>query len=124
MIEESKKILDREDIDISSTCVRFPIYRGHAVVIHAQFEKEINVDDVRKILSKAKGIELKDDFINHIYPLESDAINNDLVYVGRIRKDLASKNGIILYVVSDNIRRGAAYNVVSILNELIKMDEF
>lgn len=124
MIEESKKILDRDDIDISSTCVRVPIYRGHAVVIHAQFEKEINVDDVSKILSKAKGIELKDDFINHIYPLESDAINNDLVYVGRIRKDLANKNGIILYVVSDNIRRGAAYNVVSILNELIKVDEF
>lgn len=120
MIEESKKILGRENILISATCVRVPLVRSHAVVIHVEFEKKIDLKEIRDILSHSKGIILKDDFLNHIYPLSSDALNNDLVYVGRVRKDIACENGIILYVVGDNIRRGAAYNVVETLKGLLK----
>lgn len=120
MIDETRKILHREDLMISSTCIRVPVKVAHGVVIEAQAEKPIDLMKAREAFQKQKGIVLLDDPKNHIYPVSTIAEGTDKVYVGRIRKDLATENGILLYCVADNVRKGAASNAVQIALRLIE----
>jgi len=120
MVEETRKILHHPDLNVSATCVRVPLERTHGVVVQCVFRDVPDVDEARKRLRAFPGIVVVDDLSRHVYPLAEKAKGNDLVYVGRIRKDLACANGLLLFVVSDNIRKGAASNAVQILEYLMK----
>lgn len=114
MVNETRKILHDDNILISATCIRVPIKACHGVMMQVELEKEFSLEEVRNALKQQDGVVLYDDVKNHIYPNSIVAKDQDKVYVGRIRKDLASENGILLYCVADNIRKGAASNAVQI----------
>ena len=111
------------DLPVSATCVRVPVLNAHAVSIMVELDKPFTLDEVREAFAAQKGIVVVDDFKNNKYPVSTIANDNDAVYVGRIRKDLSSPNGILFYCVSDNIRKGAAANAVQIAEALIKADK-
>ena len=114
MIDETKKILHDEDIRITATTVRVPVKYAHSVSINIEFEKEFKLDEVYKLLEKFPGVILKDDVSNNVYPMAIDVEGHDEVYVGRIRRDFSLENGLNLWVVADNIRKGAATNAIQI----------
>ncbi|MBI5361073.1 MAG: aspartate-semialdehyde dehydrogenase [Planctomycetes bacterium] len=118
MSEETKKIMEDDAMKISATCVRIPVFRSHSESINVEFEKELTAEKARKLFAKAPGIELQDDVSRQIYPLATIAANKDLVYVGRLRRDNTVKYGLAMWVVSDNVRKGAALNAVQILENL------
>ena len=120
MVNETRKILHDDDIRVCPTCVRVPVFSAHSESISIETEKKITPQEVRDLLSKAPGIEVVDDPSNNIYPMPLDAEGKDATYVGRIREDLSVDNGIAMWVVSDNLRKGAALNAVQIAEELIK----
>ena len=124
MALETKKIFNRNDLIISATCVRVPIKRTHAVSIYVECDKETDIDLLKEMYFKVQNIIILDDLRNHIYPVGEIAINNDFVYIGRIRKVDHNPNALLLYVVSDNLRKGAASNMVEILNFLILKNIF
>lgn len=119
MIEETKKILGDDSIAITATTVRVPIENSHAVSMNIEFEKEFEMEDVFKVLKEAKGLVVKDDLSKLEYPLQQDTNGLDDVYVGRIRRDFSVENGINLWCVADNIRKGAATNSVQIAELLV-----
>lgn len=121
MIFETKKILNDWDMKITATCVRVPVYYGHSESINVEFEKPCTVEDVKKVLSKAEGVVIQDDPKNLVYPMALTAENKDEVFVGRIRQDDTVKYGINMWVVADNIRKGAATNAVQIAERVIKL---
>lgn len=123
MVNETRKILHRPDLSVSATCVRVPVPIGHGVSIQAEFQKPFELDEVRKILSSFPGIRVVDDLTTHRYPVSILAKGNDFVYVGRIRKDLARENSLLLYCVADNVRKGAASNAVQIAKAIIEREE-
>ena len=114
MVNETRKILHLDNLPVSATCIRVPVESCHGVMIQVELEKEFTIEEVKEALKEQKGIILYDDPKNHIYPNSIVAKDNDAVYVGRIRKDLSCKNGLLLYCVADNIRKGAAANAVQI----------
>lgn len=114
MINETKKILNDEDIKVTATTVRVPIKYAHSVSINIEFEAPFELDEVYNLLAGYPGIVVKDDVKNNIYPMAIDAEGHDDVYVGRIRRDFSLENGLNLWVVADNIRKGAATNAVQI----------
>ncbi|MBO5948725.1 aspartate-semialdehyde dehydrogenase [bacterium] len=119
---ETKKILHLdEDTPISCTAVRVPVFRGHSEAVSIEFEKEITPEKAREILENAWGVEVVDNPAEFEYPTPIMAAHKDPVYVGRIRKDIAMKNGISLFCVADNLRIGAALNTVRIAKSIIKM---
>lgn len=120
MILETRKILGDQSIAITATTVRVPVFDSHSESINLEFEKPFEVEDVKSLLANSPGIVLRDDPANHIYPLALEAAGTDSVYVGRIRRDESVPNGLNLWVVADNIRKGAATNAVQIAEELIK----
>ena len=117
---ETQKILDKS-IKVSATCVRVPVFIGHAEAINIQFEKEISDNKAREILKKSSGISVIDFRQNEGYVTPEESVGEDNVFVSRIRKDNTVKNGLSLWVVSDNLRKGAALNTVQIAEELLKM---
>ncbi|QIB26764.1 aspartate-semialdehyde dehydrogenase [Caloranaerobacter azorensis] len=119
MIEETKKILNDYNLKITATTVRIPVRYGHSVSINLEFENSFNLDEIYEILKNAKGVIIQDDVSNNIYPMPINAEGTDEVYVGRIRRDFSIENGINLWVVADNIRKGAATNTVQIAELLI-----
>lgn len=119
MINETKKILGDNSIKITATAVRVPVFRCHSESINIETEKKLGADEVRALLSKAPGIIVFDAPGKNIYPLPVDADGKDEVYVGRIREDSSAENGINIWVVSDNLRKGAALNAVQIAEKLI-----
>ncbi|HYE82894.1 MAG TPA: aspartate-semialdehyde dehydrogenase [Clostridia bacterium] len=119
MDNETKKILD-ESIRVSATAVRVPVFRAHSESINIETEKPIDAKDARDILKKAPGVKVVDDNSINLYPLALDAEGEDEVLVGRIRKDFSIDNGLNLWVVADNLRKGAALNAVQIAEELLK----
>ncbi len=123
MVNETRKILHNENLKISSTCIRVPVERGHGVMIEAEFEKEVDIETAKEVMAAYEGIKVVDDLKNHIYPVSTMAIGNDDVYVGRIRKDLASENTLLFYTVADNVRKGAASNAVEIVKKMIEERE-
>lgn len=119
MINETKKILEKPNIQITATAVRVPVENCHGESINVEFENDFNIDEVKKILSKANGVILYDDIKNNIYPIATISNNTDNVYVGRIRRDFSSPNTLNFWCVADNIRKGAASNAVQILEKLL-----
>ncbi|MEI7589711.1 MAG: aspartate-semialdehyde dehydrogenase [Deltaproteobacteria bacterium] len=119
MVNETKKILD-SSIAVSATTVRVPVFYAHSESINIETEKKITPDEVRKLLSQAPGVKVVDDPANKKYPLAIDAAGKDETFVGRIREDFSIPNGINMWVVSDNLRKGAALNAVQIAEVLIK----
>ncbi|MBQ9514381.1 MAG: aspartate-semialdehyde dehydrogenase [Clostridia bacterium] len=122
MIFETKKILGDKNLKITATCVRVPVYYGHSESINVEFKKKCSVEEVRAILEKTEGIIVEDDVKNNVYPMAITAENKDEVFVGRIRKDETVKSGVNLWVVADNIRKGAATNAVQIAEKAIELD--
>ena len=115
MIWETRKILHDPDLKVTATTVRVPVFSSHSESINVEFEKPIDdIEDVKKLLAAAPDVILVDDPANNKYPLAIDAAGTDEVYVGRIRRDESVENGINLWVVADNIRKGAATNAVQI----------
>lgn len=121
MIFETRKILGNNNLKVTATCVRVPVYYGHSESINVEFEKNSTVEEVKKVLSSAEGIVLQDDPDNNVYPMPITAENKNEVFVGRIRKDETVPSGINMWVVADNIRKGAATNAVQIAEKAIEL---
>ncbi len=121
MVNETRKMLHKPDLKISATCVRVPVMNSHAVSIMVELEKSFDIEDVRNVISNFPGLVLVDNIKEHKYPISLLSNGNDKVYVGRIRRDLSCDNGLLLYTVADNIRKGAAANAVQIA---FKMHEY
>ncbi len=119
MIKETRKILGDDSLRITATTVRVPVYYGHSESINVEFEKPATADEVRKVLEKADGVVVMDDSANAVYPTPREIENRDEVFVGRIRQDESVPSGVNLWVVADNIRKGAATNAVQILEYII-----
>lgn len=120
MINETRKIMHDDSLMITATTVRVPVYYGHSESINVELSKEFDIDQVKSILGSSKGIVLVDDPQNGIYPMPIDAAGKDEVFIGRVRRDFSVPNGLNLWVVADNIRKGAATNAVQIAELLIK----
>ncbi len=120
MVNETRKILGDQSIRISATTVRVPVFIGHAESINLETEKKMSVPETRAILSTAPGVQLYDDPSKTLYPLQIHAAGTDAVYVGRIREDESIAKGLNLWVVADNLRKGAALNAVQIAEELVR----
>ena len=120
MTRETKKIMGDDSIRVSATAVRVPVFYSHSESVTIETEKKLTAAQVREILSKAPGVVVSDDTANNVYPLASEAAGKDETFVGRIREDLAFDNGITMWVVADNIRKGAATNAVQIAERLIQ----
>jgi len=114
LVKETHKIMHDDKINISATTVRVPVRTGHSEAIYIETDKNISSEEVKDILSKSSGIILMDDPQNNLYPMPKDAEGKDEVFVGRVRKDPFVKNGLWLWVVADNLRKGAATNAVQI----------
>lgn len=120
MIEETRKILHRPDLPITATAVRVPVVNCHGEAINVELEKEFDIYDVRLLLENSQGIVVVDNPEKNFYPLASKANGNDEVFVGRIRRDFSVPNGLNMWVVADNLRKGAATNAIQILEKFIK----
>jgi aspartate-semialdehyde dehydrogenase len=120
MVNETRKILGDERIGITATTVRVPVFRSHSESINIQTEKKITADEVRELLVYAEGICVLDDPSDNVYPLAIDSSGKDETFVGRIREDESIENGINLWVVADNLRKGAALNAIQIAEKLIQ----
>lgn len=121
MIEETKKILSDDSLKITATTVRVPVFDSHSESINLELEKPFEIEEVKELLANAPGIILEDDLQNNVYPLARNAAGKDEVFVGRVRRDFSLDNGLNLWVVADNIRKGAATNTVQIAEELVKL---
>ena len=119
MVNETQKIMGDDSIQISATTVRVPVFVGHSESINIETEGKLSATEARAILSIAPGVQLYDDPSRGVYPLAVEAAGNDSVWVGRIREDESIPNGLNLWVVSDNLRKGAALNAVQIAEQLI-----
>jgi len=120
MVNETRKIMEAPFIRVNATCVRVPVLYAHSESVNIETNKHISASRVRKLLSKAPGVRVIDDPEKGLYPMPIDAEGRDDTLVGRIREDDSVKNGISMWVVSDNIRKGAALNAVQIAEKLIK----
>lgn len=119
MINETRKILKKPNLAITATTVRVPIFNSHSEAINVEFEKDFELSELKENLRKFSGIVVKDDPSLEIYPTTLDTNGRDEVFVGRIRRDFSVKSGVNLWVVADNLRKGAASNAVQILEKLI-----
>jgi aspartate-semialdehyde dehydrogenase len=119
MMAETRKIMHDESIAISATCVRVPVFVSHSAAVHVEFSRPWSVEDVREILSQAPGVALQDDPSVSLYPQPWTAAGQDDVFVGRIRQDSSHPNGMVFWIVSDNLRKGAATNAIQIAEELV-----
>ena len=122
-IRETRKILGEPDLAISATCARVPVFNSHSEAITVEFEKEITPGEAKKILANSPGVKIIDEPENSLYPTAIEVSSNDEVFVGRIRKNPFFTNGLDLWVVGDNIRKGAALNAVQIAELLIEKEK-
>ncbi len=120
LVHETRKILRAPDLQVTATAVRVPVHGGHSEAVNIEFEKEFDIEEARALLNKADGVVVQDDLANNVYPMPRMAKNKDEVFVGRIRRDESIANGLNLWVVSDNLRKGAATNTVQIAEYLVK----
>ncbi|HDM78003.1 MAG TPA: aspartate-semialdehyde dehydrogenase [Deltaproteobacteria bacterium] len=122
MVNETRKILGDPDIQVTATTVRVPVYYGHSEAINVETKTKITVEEVRSLLENAPGVRVVDDPSNFVYPMPLDAEGQDDTLVGRLREDISIPNGIDMWVVADNIRKGAATNAVQIAEILHDRD--
>ena len=121
LINETRKILNDNSIQITSTAVRVPIEKCHGESVNIEFEKDFKIEDIFEILSDSPGLVVEDDPDNNKYPMPINSVNKDEVFVGRIRRDFSIKSGINLWIVADNLRKGAATNTIQIAEKLIEL---
>lgn len=119
LVNETRKILNDYSIELTATVVRVPVMGGHSESVNIEFANDFDIDDVKKMLSETPGVVLKDDPASNVYPMPLYAWGKDEVFVGRIRRDLSRPNSLNLFIVSDNLRKGAATNAVQIAQYLI-----
>ncbi|MEN8699514.1 aspartate-semialdehyde dehydrogenase [Bacillus infantis] len=123
MINETKKIMHMPDLQVAATCVRLPVATGHSESVYFELEAGgVNAQEIKDILKDAPGVVLQDDPENQIYPMPADCVGKNDIFVGRIRKDLDNDKGFHMWVVSDNLLKGAAWNSVQIAESLIKLE--
>ena len=121
MMWETRKIMEDDSIQVNPTCVRIPVFYGHSEAVHIETERKLTAAEARKLLSKAPGVKVVDDHAPGGYPTPvGHAAGKDAVFVGRIREDMSHPRGLNLWVVSDNVRKGAALNSVQIAEILLK----
>ena len=120
LVKEPKKILDDTSFSITATAVRIPTAGGHSEAVNVQFENDFELANVRKLLRETPGVIVEDDLENNIYPMPINAHNKDEVFVGRIRRDESQENTLNLWIVADNLRKGAATNTIQIAEYLIE----
>ncbi|MDB5222323.1 MAG: aspartate-semialdehyde dehydrogenase [Chitinophagaceae bacterium] len=120
MVKETNKIIGDDSIKVTATCVRIPVMGGHSESVNIEFEKDFDLDEVKDILSNSEGIVVQDDLDNFIYPMPLTAHEKDETFVGRIRRDETQPNTLNCWIVSDNLRKGAATNAVQIAEYLLE----
>ncbi len=120
MVEETRKIMHADEIEISATCVRVPVFISHSEAINVQFEDAMSPDEARSILAKTPGVKVIDDPNVSLYPQPWVSSGTDDVFVGRIRTDVSCTSGLVMWVVADNLRKGAALNAIQIAEEAVK----
>ena len=120
MVQETRKIMGDPSLQITATTVRVPVFISHSESINIETDKKLSVNEARAILSMASGVQVYDDPDRGLYPLPKDVAGTDAVYVGRLREDESIPNGLNLWVVADNLRKGAALNAVQIAEELVR----
>jgi aspartate-semialdehyde dehydrogenase len=120
LVNETKKIMSDDSIRVTATTVRIPVIGGHSESVNIEFEIDFDVKDIFEIMKNTKGIVLQDDITNQIYPMPMTAHNKDAVFVGRIRRDESQAKTLNMWIVSDNLRKGAATNAVQIAEYLIE----
>jgi len=118
MINESKKIFKNEDFKVSATCVRVPILRAHSETLNIEFDREVSVEEAYKVLAEAEGVEIYEDREANLWPTPLHASGKDPVFVGRLRKDLSRDNALELWLVGDQVRKGAALNAIQIAEKI------
>lgn len=118
MVNETKKIMGDEGIRVTATCVRIPTMGGHSESVNIEFENDFDLDEVRKILSASPGVKLQDDVANFVYPMPLTAHDKDDTFVGRLRRDETQEKTLNAWIVSDNLRKGAATNAIQIAEYL------
>lgn len=119
LVDETRKILDDQNIQITATVVRVPVYGGHSEAVNVEFYNDFDLKEVLHLLKNMPGVVIKDDVANFVYPMPKDAQGKDAVFVGRIRRDFSQDNTLNMWVVSDNLRKGAATNAVQIAELII-----
>ena len=122
MVEETRKIMHANDIAISATCARVPVFVGHSEAVHVEFSQTMSPEDARRILVQAPGVKLLDDPVISLYPQPWSSAGTDEVFVGRIRQDASHPKSLAMWIVADNLRKGAALNAVQIAEEMIKRE--
>ncbi len=122
LVEETRKIMHAPDIAISAVCARVPVFIGHTEAVHLEFSQPMSPDEARRILTQAPAVKILDDPAISLYPQPWSAAGTDEVFVGRIHRDASHPNGLVMWVVADNLRKGAALNTVQIAEEMIKRD--
>jgi aspartate-semialdehyde dehydrogenase len=120
MVWETHKMLHDDSIRISATCVRVPVFRSHSEAVAVEFARPLSPQEARALLARAPGITVLDEPEHNIYPMPYPLCDTDEVYVGRIRRDLSTENGLLMWVVADQLRKGAATNAVQIAELLIE----
>lgn len=120
MVEETHKIMHAPNIAISATCVRVPVYIGHSESVQIEFAHPMSPEEAQEILAQAPGVKVIDNPATRLYPYPCLAAGKDEVFVGRIRKDASHPNGLVLWIVADNLRKGAALNAVQIAEEMVQ----
>ena len=119
MVNETRKILGNPDLKVTATTVRVPVLNCHSESINVELEKDFKLDTLKETLANFPGIIVEDNTLENEYPLATHSSGHDEVYVGRIRRDFSVENGVNLWVVADNIRKGAATNAIQIVELLI-----
>jgi aspartate-semialdehyde dehydrogenase len=121
LVNETRKILDDPSIRITATIVRVPVFTGHSESVNLEFLNTFTLEEVRSVLSSSPGVSLQDDVFNNIYPMPLYCRGSDYVFVGRIRRDESRENSLNLFIVADNLRKGAATNAVQIAGQLLQV---
>jgi len=122
MVEETRKIMHVDDMAISATCARVPVFIGHSEAVNVEFSQPMSPDEARRILAQAPGVKILDDPVISLYPQPWSAAGTDEVFVGRIRSDAFHSRCLTMWIVADNVRKGAALNAVQIAEEMIKQE--
>ena len=119
LVHETRKIMSAPDMAVTATAVRVPVHGGHSESVNVEFHKPFEIQEAKQLLANAPGLELQDDINNNVYPMPLHAKKKDEVFVGRVRRDESIENGLNMWVVADNLRKGAATNAVQILQNLL-----
>ena len=122
MLEETRKIMHDDGMAISATCVRVPVYISHSAALHLEFQRPMPPDEARELLRRMPGVKVLDSPEEGLYPMPADVEGTDDVFVGRIRQDVSNRDGLAMWVVADNLRKGAALNAIQIAEEVLRRD--